>query len=67
MTCPKCGSKKIFRFRLDSDWASGAGCYNMVNDKSEYSVDEQQYDASYRLDLVVFQCRECLSNIGCEP
>jgi len=57
--CPKCGSTKIFKFRLDSDWCAGAGDYTPENDKSEYTAEEWTMDALDRPDIDIFHCRNC--------
>lgn len=58
-TCPNCGSKRIFLFRLDSDWASGAGNYEPVNDEQYYTKEELNYDSFDRPDIEVFHCLDC--------
>lgn len=57
--CPTCGSKKVFHFRLDSDWANGLGDYEPVNDRSEYTDAEWEMDATDRPDIDVFHCLQC--------
>jgi hypothetical protein len=57
--CPYCGGKKIFKFRLDSDWAYGAGDYYAVNDDQYYTEEEFKYDSFDRPDIAVYHCREC--------
>lgn len=57
--CPYCGSKKIFKFRMDSDWASGAGDYNAINDSKYYTKEEFEYDSFDRPDVEIFHCGEC--------
>ena len=63
--CPKCGNNKIFHFRLDSDWASGAGDYDAVNVNGEdggkniYTKEELEYDSYDRPDIDIFYCRAC--------
>lgn len=54
--CPYCGSKRIFHFRLDSDWGSGIGDYYPVNEQSEYVDDD--VDAE-RPDIEILHCRNC--------
>lgn len=57
--CPKCGGTKVFRFRLDSDWAYGSGDYEPVNEREEYTVEEWNMDSCDRPDIEVFHCRQC--------
>lgn len=57
--CPYCGSHKIFQFRLDSDWATGCGDYNSVNDDKYYTEEELNYDSFDRPDIEVYQCGDC--------
>ena len=59
LKCPCCGSKKIFKFRLDSDWASGAGDYSAVNENEHYTEEELNYDSFDRPDVEVYHCGEC--------
>ena len=57
--CPLCGSKKIFKFRLDSDWASGSGDYTIVNSDENYTDEELNYDSFDRPDIEIHHCGEC--------
>ena len=57
--CPKCGSKKIFRFKLDSDWSYGLGMYEPVNERENYTDTEYRYDACDRPDIDLCHCRSC--------
>lgn len=57
--CPKCGSKKIFRLRLDSDWAGGAGDYYPINLDEYYTAEELELDSFNRPDILVYHCRNC--------
>ncbi len=57
--CPKCGNLKVFRFRLDSDWAYGMGDYSPANDRAHYSDKERNMGACDRPDIDVFHCRQC--------
>lgn len=63
--CPKCGSNRIFKFRLDSDWASEAGDYEPVNiydedkNKDIYTKEEMKYDSFDRPDIEIFHCLNC--------
>ena len=59
--CPFCDSKRLFRLRLDSDWASGAGDYYPLpsNDKSLYTKEELEYDSFNRPDIDVYHCLDC--------
>ena len=59
VTCPDCGSAKVFMFRLDSDWFYGGGDYWPVNDKSEYTDEEWNMDACDRPDIELYHCRKC--------
>ena len=59
ITCPKCGSTKVFRFRMDSDWAYGIGNYEPVNGRTEYTDKEWGMGACDRPDIEVFHCRHC--------
>lgn len=57
--CPKCKSKRIFKFRMDSDWASGSGDYSYVNEENNYTEEELEYDSFDRPDVEVFRCLDC--------
>lgn len=57
--CPDCGSTKVFRLRIDSDWSYGAGDYEPVNERSEYTEEEWNMDACDRPDIELFHCRDC--------
>lgn len=59
LKCPYCGSHKLFKFQLDSDWASGAGDYNPVNDDKYYTEEELNYDSFDRPDIEVYHCADC--------
>ena len=53
--CPKCKSKKIFRYSLDSDW-SRSMYYRPANDEELYTEDELESKAP---DIDVYHCLEC--------
>ena len=53
--CPKCGSVKIFQFRLDADWSRNCR-YTPVNDEDLYSEDELK---SSRPDVDIYHCLGC--------
>ena len=57
--CPMCSSKKIFKFRLDSDWASGSGDYFAINKDDNYTKEELNYDSFDRPDIEVYHCGDC--------
>lgn len=57
--CFNCGSKKVFRLRIDSDWGYGVGTYEPVNEKDNYTEDEWNYDACDRPDIELFHCLDC--------
>lgn len=64
MTKPKeikceCGSVRIMRIRIDSDWAYGTGWYEAVNDPKYYTKLELNYDGCNRPDIDVYHCLEC--------
>lgn len=59
LKCPYCGSRKIFKFRLDNDWASGSGDYSTVNDDKYYTEEELQYDSFDRPDIEIYHCGCC--------
>ena len=59
IVCPVCESKKIFKFRLDSDWASGSGDYYTVNPDENYTEEELKYDSFDRPDIEVYHCGDC--------
>ena len=44
---------------MDSDWASGAGDYNAVNDDKYYTKEELNYDSFDRPDIEVYHCADC--------
>ena len=54
--CPRCGSKKIFKFCLDSDLTSMAGDYCPVNEETYYTKEEYHVDAFDRPDIEIFHC-----------
>ena len=57
--CPECNSKRVFIFRLDSDWGEGMGDYYTINDEECYPKEEYQLDSYDRPDIHVCHCREC--------
>lgn len=57
--CPKCGSKRIFYVRIDSDWGYGIGTYEPINAKENYTEAEWKYDACDRPDIELFHCGDC--------
>ena len=57
--CPQCGSTKVFRYRLDSDWAHGIGDYYPVNDRAEYTSREWDMNASDAPDIEIYHCLYC--------
>lgn len=59
LKCPCCGRKKIFKFRLDSDWATGAGDYSPVNDDKYYTSEELNFDSFDKPDIDIYHCRDC--------
>jgi hypothetical protein len=68
--CPKCESHKIFRLRIDSDWAYGQGDYYPVNidiSKNDsnfngfYTEEELKYNAKNRPDIELYHCLNCNS------
>ena len=59
IVCPKCNSKRIFKFRLDSDWASGAGDYLPVNSEEYYTTQEIKFDSFDRPDIDIYHCLDC--------
>lgn len=56
--CPYCGSKHIFKYRNDSDWAIG-GDFTKVNPKENYTEEEMDYDTFYRPDIETYFCNSC--------
>ncbi len=57
--CPKCHSTTVFVFRIDKDWAAGAGDYHAVNERTEYTEREWNMDAFDRPDIELYHCRSC--------
>lgn len=57
--CPFCGSYKMFRFCLDSDWGGGSGDYWAVNPDEYYTEEELEMDAFNRPDIELYHCRDC--------
>lgn len=58
--CPNCDSTQIAKFRLDSDWATGAGDFWPINNDSEYTKEQlEDFDKSHRPDVEVLICLNC--------
>jgi len=57
--CEKCGSKKLFSLRIDSDWSYGTGDYYPVNEDKYYTEEELQYEAIGRPDINIYHCLDC--------
>lgn len=58
--CPICESTQIARYRLDSDWATGAGDFFPVNPDSEYTEEQHKdFDRSERPDFEFNYCLQC--------
>lgn len=55
MECPKCKSKKVFRYRLDSDWSRDV-YYKPANDEELYSENELKSSVP---DIDVYHCLNC--------
>jgi hypothetical protein len=54
--CSKCGSKRLFNVRIDSDWGNG-GDFTRVNENEYYeSSDPESYD---HIDISFTICLEC--------
>ena len=67
ITCPKCNSSRIGRFRLDSDWGNG-GDWSAANVDSawrpaaeaEYTrLDLESFDGNERPDVECCVCCVC--------
>ena len=56
--CPKCQSKRIFKYRLDSDWTM-AGDYYPMNSDEFYSKEELNYDSYDKPDIEIYHCLDC--------
>ncbi len=66
--CPKCSSLRVAAFRLDADWAYGAGNWNPANDLSVYTEDDKRrFEDNDRLDVECFYCCECYSAFDRTP
>ena len=59
--CPNCNSAKIFLFRLDNDWAYGAGDFTTLNEDEHYTEDELNYDSTDRPDINMHYCNKCFN------
>lgn len=59
VSCPYCGSNKIFLIRIDSDWCRGIGDYSRVNDDIYYAKEELKYDSYDRPDIGLYHCLDC--------
>ena len=57
--CEKCGSLRIMKLRIDSDWSTGVGDYDTVNEDKYYTEEELKYDSFDRPDIVVYHCLDC--------
>lgn len=58
--CIYCNSTQVARFRLDSDWATGAGDFYPVNDDSEYTEEQlTDFHKSWRPDIECLYCLSC--------
>ena len=58
--CPLCDSPRIVHFRLDSDWASGAGNWSRVNEESAYEDWQvKQIEDNERQDIETYYCYSC--------
>ena len=56
--CPNCGSTKIFRIRIDSDWGGGKEYYP-VNAESEYTKEEYAMGYDDCPDVEINHCLNC--------
>ena len=54
--CPYCKSKRIFKFRLNSDWAMGAGNYEPATEETNFTKEELDYDSFDRPSINVYHC-----------
>lgn len=59
LKCPYCNSKRIFKFRLDSDWAMGAGDYGPATEETNFTKEELDYDSFDRPSIDVYHCLDC--------
>lgn len=63
--CPKCGSTRVFKLRIDSDWG-GSADYFQVNDDDAYESDDLVLDVTDRPDVEVYHCLKCQAMWDCE-
>lgn len=56
--CPYCGSKKIFKFRMDFDRTSGVD-YIAVNDRKYYTNEEFEYNSFDKPNVEIYHCGDC--------
>lgn len=57
--CPYCNSKRVFKFRLDSDWATGSGNYEPATEETNFTKEELNYDSFDRPSVDVYHCLDC--------
>ena len=56
----ECGSERIGRYRMDSDWAICSGDWRIVNPQSSYSdMDLKDFDDNERSDVDCYVCLQC--------
>lgn len=67
ITCPRCESARVAKFRLDSDWGD-SGSFDPVNTDSRFNPlpaagytrdDERVFDGVERIDIECCVCLEC--------
>ena len=65
--CPKCSSKRIGKFRLDSDWGHG-GDWDAANTTPDFKpsddvgytpLDVASFDGNERPDIECYVCCQC--------
>lgn len=71
--CPNCGSSRVGKFRLDSDWAAGAGDWTCGNPDSRWfpdigacytEEDIRSFEQNDRPDIDCYICCVCNTCFG---
>lgn len=56
LKCSKCGSKRLFHVRIDSDWGDGGDFTRLNADKYYNENDPENYE---HIDIEFITCFEC--------
>lgn len=54
--CPKCGSRRLYHFRMDADWGTG-GDLNRLNGPEHYKDGDPK--DRHDIDIAVTICARC--------